>query len=106
MRAGELRHVITIQRKTVELNSFNEEIITWQEVATLHAKIESTPGGEFVDLNAAGAALSHKITLRYYPGLAPTMQVLWGERTFNIDTVQEDNLKRQTILLCNELVDA
>jgi SPP1 family predicted phage head-tail adaptor len=106
MRAGELRHRVTIQRKVVTLNAFNEEIITWADVATVWASIETAPGGEFADLNAAGAALSHQITIRYLANLAPTMQVVYGDRAFNIEVVQEDNRNRQTVLLCSELVNA
>ena len=106
MRAGKLRHVVTIQSKTVTQDSYNEEIITWTDVATVRAAIETPTGAEYLDVESQGASISHKVAVRYYPGLAPTMIVVWGSRTFEIEAVLEDNLQRETVLMCNEVIAA
>ena len=106
MRAGELRHVVTIKRKAVTLNSFNEEIITWSDVATVRAKIETETGSEYQDVESQGAAVTQKVTIRHYPGLAPTMIVEWNDRTFQIDAVLEDNRNIETVLMCSEVITA
>ncbi len=104
MRAGELRHVVTIKEKTVTQNSFNEEIITWTEVITLRAKIETTGGSEYQDVESQGAAVTQKVTIRHYPNLIPTMIVEWGDRTFQIEAVLDDNVQRATVLMCSEVI--
>jgi SPP1 family predicted phage head-tail adaptor len=104
MRAGNLRHVVTIQSKTVTQDSYNEEIITWPDVATVRAAIETQTGAEYLDVESQGASISHKVTIRYYPDLAPTMIVVWGSRTFEIEAVLNDNLQRETVLMCNEVI--
>lgn len=106
MRAGKLRHVITIKEKTVTQNSFNEEVITWADVATVRAAIETPTGTEYMDVESLGASISHKVLIRHYPNLAPTMIVSWGARTFEIIAVLDDNLQRETVLMCNEVIVA
>jgi SPP1 family predicted phage head-tail adaptor len=106
MRAGTLRHVITIKSKTVTLNTFNEEIITWSTVATVRAAIKTTGGSEYQDVEAQAASITHKVTIRYYPGLAPTMIVEWGSRSFEIEAVLDDNRQRETVLMCSEAITA
>ena len=104
MRAGELRHVVTIKRKVVTQDTYNQEVITWTTVATLRAKIETASGAEYTDVETAGASLAQQVTIRHYPGLAPTMRVYWGARVFEIEAVQEDNLNRATMLMCSEVI--
>src|SRR5512139_2523926 len=104
MQAGKLRHVITIKSKTVTQDTYNQEIITWTDVATVRAAIETPTGAEYVDVESQGAAISHKVSIRYYPALAPTMIVVWGSRTFEIISVLDDNLQRETVLMCNEVI--
>lgn len=106
MRAGKLRHVITIKEKTVTQDSYSEGIITWTDVATVRAAIETPNGNEYLDMESSGASISHKVTIRYYPSLAPTMIAIWGSRTFEIVAVLDDNLQSQTVLMCNEVIVA
>jgi SPP1 family predicted phage head-tail adaptor len=106
MRAGKLRHVVTIKSKTVTQDSYNQEIITWTEVATVRAAIETPTGNEYLDVESKGASISHKVTIRYYRSLAPTMIVVWGSRTFEIIAVLDDNQNRETLLMCNEVIIA
>jgi SPP1 family predicted phage head-tail adaptor len=104
MRAGKLRHVVTIKSKTVTQDSYNEEVITWADVATVRAAIETPTGAEYMDMESRGASISHKVSIRYYPNLAPTMIATWGARTFEIAAVLNDNLQRETVLMCNEVI--
>ena len=105
MRAGELRHRITLQEKCVALNGFGEEVITWSAVATVWAQIETPSASEFVSQAQMGALLTHKITIRQRANIIPTMRITWGVRVFEITGVVADNLKRQIALLCRELND-
>jgi len=106
MRAGELRQRISIQYKSVTQNSYNEEVITWPTLATLWAKVETTSGAEVIDLDAATATLTHKITVRYLMSIMPTMRVVWNDRILSIVAVQEDNRRRETVLMCGEVIEA
>ena len=104
MRAGQLRHSIILQTKTVTRDTFNAEVETWGADVTVRAKVETPSGDEAIVQQMAGAAVTHKITLRHRAGLAPTMRVLWGDRILDIVAVLPDNLNHETVLACSEVV--
>ena len=104
MRIGELRHRVTIQSKSVTRNSFGDEVIAWVDLATLWAKVETLTGREFIEQAKAGAEVTHKITLRSRDDVAPTMQVVYETRLFEVAAVLRDNLNRSMTLMCSESV--
>lgn len=104
MRAGELRHRITLKSKDAVQNSFGAEVITWNTVATVWAKIETLSGAEYVAQAQQGATLSQKITIRHRDDVVPTMQVWLGTRTLEITAVIADNVNKQISLMCSEVV--
>lgn len=105
MWAGALRNRVVIQSKTVTPNSFGEEVISWSTVATLWAAIEPLQGREYLEGAAAGAEVTTKITVRYYPNLKPEMRATWGSHTYDILSVIEfrEN-KREIQLMCKEVL--
>lgn len=104
MRAGELRHRVTIQQATTSRDEFGAEVQTWADVATVWAKVETTAGDETIDAARASASLTHTITIRNRTGLLPTQRVLWGERVLEIGSVVADNVGREMTLVCSEIV--
>lgn len=105
MRAGELRHRITIQQATVTRDGFGAEIPAWADVATIWAKIETVSGTESVGPEqVATATLVHEVTIRYRDDIQPTMQVVWNARLFTIRAVVADNANKQIVLSCDEVV--
>ncbi len=104
MRIGRLRQRVTIQDRTVSRNSFNEEVETWAEVATVWARIESLSGTEFVATEQAGATVTHQITIRQRAGLLPTMRVLYGDHVFGVTAVLDDLESHTTRLMCFEMI--
>lgn len=104
MRAGELRHRITLKSKDAVQNSHGEEVITWLTVATVWGKIETLSGAEFDDQQRAGAAVTQKITIRHRSDIVPTMQLTIDGRTLEISAVLPDNVNKQLTLMCSEAV--
>ena len=103
MRAGELRETITFQQIDPIRDSFNSVTDTWIDVLTTRAKVETVSGNEYIAQQAAGASLSHKITLRRQAGIAPDMRVKWRERYLDIQAVLDDQRESIT-LMCSEAV--
>jgi len=109
MRAGELRHRVVIQQKVASRNSYGEEVIAWEEVATVWAAVEPlehlAAGREFIEAERMGAALTTRIRMRYRPGISPAMRAVWGPHTYDIKSVVERGGRRRELwLLCRELV--
>lgn len=103
MRAGELRHRITIQRATETQDAFGAVVQTWSTFATLWAGVEALSGREFFAAQQVNAQVSHRIRIRYLSGVTPKMRVVFGSRTFNIEVVMDDGRRRELQLLVSEV---
>lgn len=106
MRAGELRHRITIQEQGETKDSFGADTLTWQDFATVWAAIEPLQGREYFAAQQVHAEVTTKIRIRYLPGVKPSMLVLFGNRKFNILAVTNSNERnRELVLMAKELVE-
>lgn len=105
MRAGRLRHQVTIQEKVVVQNDYGEEEITWSDVVTLWASIEPLRGQEFTQYRREGAELTTRIVTRHYPGIVPEMRATEGAHAWDIlSVINVDERDRELHLMCRELV--
>lgn len=103
MRAGPLRHRVTIERPQVTRDSAGGEVTTWLPVATVYASVEPLSGREWVTTNAAGADLSHRVRMRY-TDLEPTDRLDFNGRTLQVEAVlntEERNV--ELIVMCREI---
>ncbi|MCJ8008116.1 phage head closure protein [Lederbergia wuyishanensis] len=106
---GEFRHVITFQKLQGTQNDYGEEIkdpIEWEEILTVRAGIYPMSGREFFAAETVNSEVTHKINMRYVPGITSDMRIKYGERTFELSSppinFQEKNILLQ--LLCKELI--
>lgn len=105
MRAGTLRQRVTIQEKPpVSQDSYGAEAPGWAAVATVWARVETLSGREFISRGQEQAEVSHKVTIRFRDGVAPTMRLAWGGRRLEILSVLSDNVRRELLLMCSEEV--
>jgi SPP1 family predicted phage head-tail adaptor len=103
VRAGELRHRITLQARPATKDGLGQESDAFADVATVWAKVEPLAGRELLTAQQVLATVTHKVTLRYRDGVTAKMRVLWGVRTFDVEVVL--NLQEQDTelnLLCVE----
>jgi len=108
MNPGGLRHRITFQRKTEAQNDYGEEIDDWVDIKTVWASVNPLSTREIFAAEKTFSEVSHKIVMRYIPGLkiTPDMRIKFGDRIFELIgppiNPQEKNAELQ--LLCKELV--
>lgn len=106
MRAGRLRHRITIQDKTVVQNSFGEEDITWTEFATVWASVEPLRGREFLDGRMVTAEVTTRIRIRHLDGVRPEMRVVHGSTNYDVlAVIHLEERNREDQLMCQEIVN-
>jgi SPP1 family predicted phage head-tail adaptor len=106
MRAGRLRHRITIQDYTESQNSFGEATKNWTDYATVWAAVEPVKGREFWESQQINAEITTKVTMRYLAGIKPKMRILYDTRIFEIDSViNVDERNRELQLLVKETVE-
>lgn len=97
MRAGLLRHRITIEERTGS---------EWVYFASAWAAKERLTGRE--DFERSDQLLQDEIMIRwrirYRTDLTDKMRVIWDNRAFDIQRVEElDNKRREMGLLCREV---
>jgi SPP1 family predicted phage head-tail adaptor len=105
VRAGTLRHRVTIQEKNVTQNDYGEEVITWDEMDVLWAAVEPLSGREFLEAQRAGAEVTTRIRIRHQDGIVPEMRVVWGDHVYDIEAVIAiEERQREIHLMCREIL--
>jgi SPP1 family predicted phage head-tail adaptor len=107
MRAGSLRHRITIRRLVDgQDDEFGSATLTPTVFADrVPASVEPLTGKELINADRTEAGVSHRVRIRYMPGIVPKMQVVFNERILNIVSVinkEERNIELE--LMCLEKV--
>lgn len=104
MRAGDLRHRVTIQQAAETQSGSGAIGQTWSDVAAVWASIEALQGREVFAAQQINAQVSSRITIRYRAGIIPKMRMVFGARTFNIEAVIDpDGRRRELQLLVSEV---
>jgi len=100
MRAGDLRHRITIEVNAATAQSASgEKLPDWQPYRTFRASIEPQHGGQ-IDMNQAKtvvSTLSYKICTRYVPGVTPAMRIRFNGSSATPCSVNPRNLAGMTL---------
>lgn len=110
MRAGKLRHRVSLERRQVTQDSYGAEIASWAEYAAVHASVEPLSGREIVAALGQGeqAAVTTRIRIRPWKGVdggdtvRAADRVRVGARVFDIEAVLEDERGVEMQLMCRE----
>lgn len=91
MRAGKLRHHVTLQSAEFSQDPVTGEVIpSWLEVAKLWAAIEPLSGREFIAAAAGQSEVAARVVIRYRPGVTSAMRILHRGKVYNIQGVLAD----------------
>lgn len=82
MRAGRLRHRVTIQQPVVDTSWGGTT--TWEAFAPVWAAIEPLRGREFFAAQQMQSEATAKITIRYLAGVTANMRVVHESRIFEL----------------------
>ena len=99
------RHPVMIQTYEATLNEWNEPVQTWKDWKQVWVSIEPISGREYWAKHQAQAEVSHRIRMRYIPGVLPTMRIVYGDRIFEIESVIDWEERNEYLqLMCKEVV--
>jgi SPP1 family predicted phage head-tail adaptor len=70
MRAGRLRHRVTIQTPSRTRNGAGEQTVSWSDSATVSARVESLNGNEYENDKQMSADITHRVTIRWHPSVS------------------------------------
>jgi SPP1 family predicted phage head-tail adaptor len=108
MRAGVLRHRITIQSRSSGRDALGGQVPTWSDVATVWADVQPLSGRELLAAQANKSELTHTVTIRYQsqfsdPKVMAAMRILYAARIFNIHaSIDPDERHIALELACGE----
>ncbi len=112
MRAGILRHVITIEVATPTRNSSGGFYNVWATVTGLdavRAEIQPQRGREGVEASKIEADVTHKVRIYYRPNITPKNRIKYndpnGARYFDIKQILRPGEFRNMMDLMVEEVD-
>lgn len=103
MRAGKLRHRITIQSRHTARGTMGGESAQWVDVAQcLPAAIEPLNGRELLTAQQVQSEITVRIRLRYRPGIEAKMRVLYRGEVYSIQyVINPELLNRELQLMCS-----
>ena len=97
-----MRERITIQAPTEQRNQFGEATVTWSDVATVWASVQGLSAREYLAAQQVGSIITHKIRIRFFPGITHSHRIVWRERIMEIASVLERETRTVHEILVKE----
>lgn len=98
MRAGQLRHLATVEQPTRSQAASGQPTITWSTLAQTYVKICPLSGRDLWNAQQIQPDLTHRIEARWIDGVTSDMRLTVGSRVFHIAEPPE-NVEERNILL-------
>jgi SPP1 family predicted phage head-tail adaptor len=91
MQSGKLRHRVVLQAEAPSQDATTGAITNgWTTFATVWASVEPLSAREFIAAGGVGSGVVARVVIRYLAGVVPSMRIVHGSRTFNIEGVLAD----------------
>jgi len=105
MRAGSLRHKVTIERVTTEPDEIGQPIETWTAVGTFPASVEPINGREYFAADAAQSEVTTRIRMRYQAGITQHDRATHGGQVYEVLSVINPEMRNEElVLMCKSSV--
>lgn len=106
MRAGQLRHRITILTPSGEVrDSYGGVTPQWSELAKPWAEIIPVSARELEVARGYSPTVSHQIRIRYRTDINSRCTISYATRSFSINgVVDPDGRRRELLMYCTEIV--
>ena len=100
--SGLMRERVAIQEATERQNQFGEATVTWSDVATVWASVQGMSAREYLAAQQVGSIITHKIRIRFFPGLTHSHRLVWRGRIMEIVSVLERETRTVHEILAKE----
>jgi SPP1 family predicted phage head-tail adaptor len=101
---GAMRERVTVQIASGTTNALGETVLTWSDSTSVWASVNGVSAREQLISGQNQVAISHRIVMRYLPGLTQSMRLSWRSRTLEIMSLLEHGNRSEHELLCQENV--
>jgi SPP1 family predicted phage head-tail adaptor len=99
---GKLRERVTVEIASVTTNNFGEAILTWGTASSVWASVEGVTAREALAAGQSEVSVTHRVRMRYLPGLTQQMRFSWRNRTLDIVSLLEHNNRSEHEAICQE----
>jgi SPP1 family predicted phage head-tail adaptor len=101
---GKLPEGITLQVASGVTNSVGELVLTWADSSAVWASVDGVSAREQLLSGQSQVAISHRVRMRYLPGLTQSHRFSWRSRTLEIVSLLEHNNRSEHEVICQENV--
>jgi SPP1 family predicted phage head-tail adaptor len=91
LRAGRLRHRVSIQSVGTAVDGYGDLSNSWTTDASVWAGITPVGGTENNIAGELTGVATHSIKMRYRTGVTAQNRIVFGSRTFEIESVKDWN---------------
>jgi len=99
-------HNVRIEQASRVKNTLGEDIDAWLLFALVWANVESLSGREIFQAQQVKSLVTHRVRMRFLPGVKSEMRIRWDKRVFEIESViNSAERNRELELLCVEKAD-
>lgn len=102
--AGKLRDRITVQIASGSTNALGETVLTWSNSTSVWASVDGVSAREALTAGQQDVSVTHKVRLRFLPGLTQQMRFAWRGRTLEIVSLLEHGNRSEHEAICTENV--
>ena len=100
--AGKLRDRVTVQIASGTTNALGETVLAWSNSTSVWASVDGVSAREALTAGQQEVSITHKVRLRYLPGLTQQMRFAWRGRTLEIVSLLEHGNRTEHEAICQE----
>lgn len=101
--AGKLRERVTVQIASGTTNALGEQVLTWSNSSAVWASVEGVSAREALAAGQQDTTITHKVRMRYLPGLTQRDRFSWRSRTLSIVSLLEYGNRSEHVAICEEV---
>jgi SPP1 family predicted phage head-tail adaptor len=101
-RIGSLSHRLSLEALQRTPDAAGGAALGWVEIAKVWARVRARGGRERFQADRMAGSASHDVVIRHREGVAPSMRLRKGSRSFHILAVLPDERRRFIVCECEE----
>ena len=99
---GQMRERVTIQKPVERQNPFGETTLEWEDEGTVYASVMGVRAADYFAAQQAGVLVTHRIRIRFFPGLTHQHRLVWRGRVMEVSSILERETRAIHEILARE----
>lgn len=99
----QMRERLTVQSPHERQNPFGEASLEWQDEGEVWASVQGLSSREMLMAQQSDAIITHKVRMRFFPGITHKHRLVWRGRTLEIASLTERETRTVHEILAREV---